>query len=117
VTVDAKRHEGEARPLHLTPFQDLPQYRKALIAAKERAGISEQLRPVTGFPGCGRVIVLGDALPDFACDYANIRFGSSLDLCSEVLAWYVSGKHDPRAKSMADWLSAVMGTEVREIVK
>lgn len=114
---DAKRHEGEARPLHLANFRHWPAFRPQFVAAKELSGISDQLRPVAAVPGCGRCIVLGSGIPDFACDYAVVRTDSRPEIAASILEWYVSGEEDSRAFGTRDWLESVLGVGVREVTE
>jgi len=89
----------------------LARFAKALRAAKPDH--LPGLNPQAAYPGCGRVIGL-EVPPPFACDYAVIRHGVSLGVVADVLEWYCDAD-DPRAVTMAGWLSRVFGREVKEV--
>lgn len=97
--------------LHLYPFESWSKFAPAFRAAKP-ADLPE-LTPVAAYPGCGRLIGLGEA-PPFVADYAVIRHGASLAVVADVLRWYC-GKEDPRAITYAGWLTTIFGKEVREL--
>lgn len=94
-------------------YRDL--FRRAKQQSPELASI--QLQPTPGFAGCGRVLAFGDH-PPFACDYILIRREPEKLLqtdCVAVLEWYLQKRQEPRAVTMAGWLSRTMGREVVEI--
>lgn len=100
-------------PLHLSPYERWGEYAPLIKGAKPLSGVTVTFKPTPATPGCGRLILLGDGLPPFACDYARVRLNMAPVIVAQILSWY-AGRKDPRASTMADWLSAVLGGEVTE---
>lgn len=105
--------------LFVYPFDRWPEYRDAFRDAKQTDPrlASVKLLPVRAHSGCGRVLALGK-VPPFASEFVVVRKKPG-DLPGEVVAhllrWYIGLDDEPRASSVADWLSLALGRKVVEV--
>jgi len=95
--------------LHPWPFPALDSVR----AAKAALDLPFLVKPQPARPGAKRI--LATQVPGWACDYAIVR-GDDPDSWGWALEWSVTDKVDSRSTSMAQWLSAQFGAEVRELM-
>lgn len=77
-------------------------------AAAKEAGV--RISILRAIPGCRRALSL-EGRPPFVCEWADIN-GKNL---AAKVKWAATGDGG-RPHTMAEWLSEVMGCEVREVV-
>lgn len=86
----------------------------AVKAAIDKVGLDVGVRPVTAVAGgADRVIAIGTT-PSFITEYAFIPSTQSAGL-PNAIKWALSDAVDPRAITMAEMLSEVLGCEVTEL--
>lgn len=86
----------------------------AVKSAIDKVGLEVGVRPVTAVAGgADRVIAIGTT-PDFITDYAYLPSTESKGL-PNAIKWALSTDVDPRAITMADMLSEVLGCDVVEL--
>jgi len=101
----------ETRILHLYPWPFPRQALEAVRSAKAALDLPFLVKPQPARPG---VRVLCSEPPPFAADYAIVR-GDDPESWRWALEWSVTDRVDERSTSMAGWLSAQFGAEVREL--
>lgn len=84
--------------------------RDAKAALNYEGGI-QPARAVLGSPG--RILVVGDIKPDWACDYAPVESAISHDIVA-ALGWCLELNEYPRVVTAADLLSSWFGCPIME---
>lgn len=103
----------EPEPLYLyTPERPTPEQLEKLKAAKQASGLETLVKPARAFPGCGRVLVIGDGMPDFYCEWANTSWDDPK--LPQKIKWVVTGL-DGRPRSHLEWMQALFGAETKEV--
>jgi hypothetical protein len=106
-------------PLYIHPYPRWPEYRDVF----RRVKVSDprlrdmQLQPTPAEPECGRLLAFGEH-PPFVAEYALIRRAPKElgpDLARAILRWYCGLADDKRIIGYEDWLSRVLGMDVREV--
>lgn len=99
------------RPLYIYGNPDMTK----LKAAKDALDLPYLLKRTPARPGTpgieGRVLAFGE-IPPFVCAYALVRSDAGI---LPALQWALGLVEDRRASTVAHWLSAVMGADVKEI--
>lgn len=85
----------------------------AIKASKALLSTDILIRPRQAEPGCGKVLAF--ERPPFACDYCLVSDETTSKNLAAAISHLLGITTDPRASTMADWLSATMKRKVIEV--
>lgn len=104
----------EPIPLNIySPTRPSPEQMEILRQAKKASGVTAKCKPVRAIAGCGRVLVIGDGMPDFFCEWANTSWDDPK--LSKKIAWVLTGEGG-RPHTGLEWMQAHFGAETREVI-
>ncbi len=91
-----------------------PEQMELLRAAKAVSGVEDKCKPERALSGCGRVLSF-EGRPDFYCAWVEPWGWDDPDL-SRMVAWVLTGEGYEHYSTEEDWLNAVIGPGVKEVV-